>query len=148
MALTIGGRTFSPPDQQMTAAQDNYLMGYLYRVGVMEIVSDPRLGSDEKNKQLLINIMLSGDASNILAALVTETGKTWTMKDANANAAMFGDIVDEQEKALMRNALVGFVAAFFRSGEVSSPTSPKFSAEEEEVPATANEEAATSGILV
>jgi len=148
MALTIGGRTFSPPDQAITAAQDNYLMGYLYRVGVMEIVTDPRLGSDEKNKQLLINIMLSGDASNILAAMLTETGKTWTMKDANANAVMFGNVVDEEEKTLMRNALVGFVTSFFRSGEPSSKTSPRSSVEGEEVPATANEEAATSGILV
>jgi hypothetical protein len=128
--ITLDGRKFQGISQALTANQDDYILAHLRLAGAIEVLSD--LDSVQRSKEkraedLLTQILLSGRTHHILAGCLTEEGKVWSRKEADANAARFAGITDLAEKTAMRNSIVSFVIGFFTLGELSSESSPKSS---------------------
>lgn len=125
--LRIDGREFHGVTQELSAAQDDYLIGQLRLAGAMEIL----LGKDKpeiRAERLLTQIMISGRGAQILAGCLTEAGKSWTFEEAARNAARFAAITAAADKAAMRTAVVHLVSGFFLYALRSAPTSLKSSA--------------------
>jgi hypothetical protein len=139
--ITLDGRKFSSITQALTANQDDYILAHLRLSGAIEVLSDldgVKRTQEERAEDLLTRIMLSGRTYHILAGCLTEEGKTWSRKDADANAVRFAGITDFTEKAAMRSSIVRFVIGFFSLGEPSSETSRKSSSRSAKVPPTKN----------
>jgi hypothetical protein len=145
--ITLDGRNFQGPTQALTANQDDYILAHLRAGGCIEILSDldgVKRTPEQRAKDLLTQILMSGRTQHILAGSLTEEGKEWTRKEADANAARFGAITDAGEKTLMRSEIVSFVIGFFSLGAPSSQTSQRSSSRSEKVPPTKNEAPSTS----
>lgn len=145
--ITLDGRKFAGISQALTANQDDYILAHLRLAGAIEVLSDldgVTRTKEQRAEDLLTQILLSGRTHHILAGCLTEEGKTWTRKEADANAARFAALTDIADKTAMRSSIVGFVIGFFSSGEPSSETSRKSSSRSEKVPPTKNEERSTS----
>jgi hypothetical protein len=145
--LNLDGRKFHSISQSLTANQDDYILGHLRLAGAIEVLEDldgTKRSDEQRAQDLLTKILLSGRTHNILAGCLTEEGKTWSRKDADANAEKFGAITDEDEKVEMRRAIVGVVLGFFSSGGPSLEISPRSSSRSEKVPHTKSAAASTS----
>lgn len=137
--IVIGGRKFNGVAQELTAAQDHYLVGQLRLAGALQIIANKpeksrKKSEAEKNTEaekaaeaLLTTILLSGRTSAILSGCLTEEGKKWTLVEAERNALAFDDVTDGESKRAMREALLGFVLGFFRYATASVATSQKSS---------------------
>src|SRR5690348_9806844 len=106
--LKLDGREFRGVTESLTAAQDDYLLGYLRRSGATEILAaeDQDKGATTESRharaqQLLTEILLSGYKFHILAGCLTEPGKKWSRREADRNAAIFAEITDPEEKVRM-----------------------------------------------
>lgn len=155
--VTLDGREFQTPTQAITAAQEDYVTGYLGKAGVndliapmvVEIPDDLEL-QDLRRTQgayaFLHQIMVSGLKMNVLAGTLTEVGKKWTIAEADKNAEAFRQITDAGEKVLMQTKLVDFVLNFFESSVKSRAISPKFSSPKRTAPDTSKEEHVSSGV--
>lgn len=146
--IRLDDREFTLISGNVTAAQNDYILVYLNESGASDVLA-PIAGTKKKPDErlgtvLLQTILKSGLQANVLAGLLTEKGKKWTRAEADRNAAIFADITDRKEQALMRTAMVGFVLGFFQSGEASSKTSPKSSNPSEQDPDTSSVEAPIS----
>lgn len=129
-SLQLDGRNFQGTTQSVTAAQDDYILGHLRLAGVLEVFADAdgvKRSAEERARDLLTRILLSGRAPFILAGCLTETGKKWSREDADRNAARFAEITDDDEKKAMRASIVKFIIGFFGFGEKSPATSRKSS---------------------
>jgi len=147
-SITLDGRKFNSITQSVTANQDDYILAHLRLAGALEVLDDLDGKTRTKEKRaedLLTQILLSGKLHSILAGCLTEDGKTWSRADADANAARFAQITDQQDKIHMRQFIVGFVINFFSLGEPSSKNSRKSSSQNEKDPDTKNAAHATSG---
>jgi len=114
-AITIAGRQFHGVTQELSAAQDDYLMGQLRLAGALEIVLDADKGDAERTAEaLLTQIMISGRGAYVLAGVLTEVGKDWTFDQAAHNAKTFAEVRSVEDKQAMRAAMVGFVVSFFQ----------------------------------
>lgn len=145
--ITLDGRKFHSISQNLTANQDDYLLAHLRLAGAIEVLDDldgVKRTNEKRAEDLLTRILLSGRTHHILAGCLTEEGKTWNRKDADANAERFASITETEEKLAMRKSIVEFVIGFFSSGEPSPGTSPKSSSQSERVPRTKNEARKTS----
>lgn len=145
--LTLDSRTFASISQDLTANQDDYILAHLRLAGAIGILSDVdgvKRTQEERAEDLLTQILLSGRTHHILAGCLTEEGKTWNRKDADANAARFAGITDITEKTAMRSSIVRFVIGFFSLGEPSSETSQKSSSRSAKVPHTKSAAPSTS----
>src|SRR5215831_16977353 len=93
--ITIAGRQYHGVSQELSAAQDDYLIGQLRRAGALELVlaADPR-NAAETAESLLTQIMISGRSPEVLAGMLTEVGKKWTFEDAQKNAKLFAEITE------------------------------------------------------
>jgi hypothetical protein len=139
--ITLDGRKFSSITQALTANQDDYILAHLRLAGAIEVLSDldgVKRTQEGRAEDLLTRILLSGRTHHILAGCLTEEGKTWSRKEADANAARFAGITDFTEKTAMRSSIVRFVIGFFSLGEPSSETSRKSSSRNAKVPPTKN----------
>lgn len=139
--ITLDGRKFHGIRQALTASQDDYILAYLRLSGAMEVLRDidgVKRTVESRAEDLLTRILLSGYSANILGGVLTEEGKVWTRKDADANAKRFAEITDSAEKLSMQQSLVGFVLGFFAYGGKSSETSQKSSNLSAKVPPTKN----------
>jgi hypothetical protein len=147
--FTLDGRQFFGVKQNLTAAQDNYLLYWLGQAGATDVLLNLASGVKPESNAiaLLQKILGSGYASNVLAGVLTESEKKWSRDEAGRNAKIFDDITDVGEKTIMRSALVGLVADFFLLAEVSRTTSPKSLSQNETAPATVSEAVATSELL-
>ena len=126
--IRLCGREFSPIGQNVSARQDDYLMGHLRRAGVVDVILEMKdAEAEEKSSELLTRILLSGRAPFILAGALTEAGKKWTHEDAERNAEAFAETNDPGDKATMRSSMVAFVLGFFPSAPRSSTSSPSSS---------------------
>jgi hypothetical protein len=137
--ITLDGRKFTGISQDLTANQDDYILAHLRLAGAIEVLSDLDGVTRTKEKRaedLLTQILLSGRTHYILAGCLTEDGKVWSRKEADANAARFAGITDIAEKTAMRSSIVKFVIGFFSLGEPSSETSQKSSSRSEKAPPT------------
>jgi len=147
--ITLDGRKFAGISQALTANQDDYILAHLRLAGALEILSDVdgvQRTKEKRAEELLTQILLSGRTHSILAGCLTEEGKVWTRKEADANALRFAAITDHVEKKAMRGAIVGFVVDFFGFGEPSSESSPKSSSPTEKGRRTKSAARSTSGI--
>lgn len=145
--IKLDGRQFSGITQSLTANQDDYILAHLRLAGAIEVLSDldgMRRTAEKRAEDLLTHILLSGRAQFILAGCLTEEGKVWSRAEADANAARFSQITDEEEKIAMRSSIVKFVIGFFQLGATSSETSQKSSNPTEPGPATENAARAAS----
>jgi hypothetical protein len=145
--ITLDGRNFRSITQALTASQDAYILAHLRAGGCIEILSDldgVKRTQEQRAADLLTQILMSGRTHHILAGILTEEGKAWTRKDADANAERFAAITDAGEKTLMRSSIVSFVIGFFSLGAPSSETSQKSSSRSAKVPPTKNVAPSTS----
>lgn len=126
--ITIGGRQFHGVTQELSAAQDDYIVGQLRRAGALELLlaaeHDPKETTAEA---LLTQIIVSGSAPQILAGCLTEADKQWTFEEATRNAGIFAATSNADDKKAMRAAIVGFVVGFFRFATAFAAISRKSS---------------------
>jgi len=125
--IRLGGRQFAGISQDISAAQDEYLMGHMRRAGCVEALMDPALPEEKRAEEVLTRILLSGETFHILAGYLTEPSKKWTRAEAERNATAFAALTDRESKMAMNGIVVGFVLGFFGSGAKSQPTSQKSS---------------------
>lgn len=144
--LTIGGRKFRGVGQELTAAQDDFLIGHLRAAGAIDTLlkgyKDP--DDDEHAERLLTQILISGRTPQILAGCLTEEGTKWSYEEATRNAAAFATVTDPQDKMAMRSAIVGFVVGFFLCARQSAKNSPKSSNRTSRADVTSNAGPGTS----
>jgi hypothetical protein len=118
--ITIGGRKFHGVNQELSAAQDDYLIGQLRLAGTLDVVlkatRDPETTKvpETTAETLLTRIMVSGRGPFVLAGCLTEEGKKWTFEEAQRNAEIFAAVTSNEDKQAMRSAIVGFVVGFFQ----------------------------------
>src|SRR5260370_1438267 len=146
-SITLDVRKFTGISQALPANQDDYILAHLRLAGAVEVMSDLDgvVRTDEKRADdLLTRILLSGKTHHILAGCLTEEGKVWNRKDADANAARFAELTNVAEKKAMRSSIVGFVVDFFGFGEPSSESSAKSSRRSAKVPRTKSAARSTS----
>jgi len=125
--LTIDGREFHGVTQELSAAQDDFLIGQLRLAGAIDAIVSMQEKPETQAERLLTQLMVSGRAPHVLAGCLTEVGKTWTFEDAVRNAARFAAITSLKDKMAMREAIVHFVAGFFLFAIESGATSRKSS---------------------
>ncbi len=133
--ITIDNREFQGVTQELSAAQDDYLIGQLRLAGALELVAVPVKAPkdpagplpEDRAEALLTQILISGRAAQVLAGCLTETGKRWTFEEAQRNAQVFAAVTDAAQKAAMRTALIEFVLGFFLYATASVATSPRSS---------------------
>lgn len=125
--ITIGGRQFHGVNQELSAAQDDYLIGQLRLAGALELLLTKEKKPDTTAEALLTQIMVSGRAPQVLAGCLTEAGKRWSFEDATRNAETFAAVTNAEDKQAMRAAIVGFVVGFFRFATAFAEISPKSS---------------------
>jgi hypothetical protein len=144
--ITLAGREFSIVGQDVSAAQDDYLMGHLRLAGAIEVLADidEKRTPEKKSEALLTKLLISGRKQFVVAGLLTEVGKKWTRESAERNAATFAEITEHDEKRAMYQTLVALTLIFFKLGERSSATSPTFSSQSGKVPDTSKEGPGTS----
>jgi len=128
--VNIDGREFEGTTQQITAAQNDYIIGQLRAAGALEVLAqmDPQNSEEAIGKarvELVTRIFLSGRKSRILAGVLTEVGKRWTRVEADRNAERFDDVTDPQDLERMTAAVVRVVIDFFASVGKSSASSPR-----------------------
>lgn len=111
--ITLDGRKFFCSSQgTLTAGQEVYILGHLSGAGAVEVICGPdgvKYTADERAKEMLTRIYLSGRTHNVLAGYLVEQGRTWNLKDADANAVRFAAITNAEEKNAMRTSMVEFV---------------------------------------
>jgi hypothetical protein len=125
--LTIDGRQFHGVTQELSASQDDFLIGHLRLAGALDALLGAKQNPEEKSERLLTQILVSGRGAQVLAGCLTEVGKSWTFEEASKNAARFAAITDLKDKMAMREAVVQFVAGFFLFAIRSAATSRKSS---------------------
>jgi len=127
--LTIDGREFHGVTQELSAAQDDYLIGHLRLAGALDALLAAKEDPEIQAERLLTQIMISGRGPQVLAGCLTEVGKPWTFEEASRNATRFAAITDAQDKQAMREAIVSFVMGFFLYANQSVKTSRKSSSQ-------------------
>jgi len=125
--ITIDGRKFRGVTQELSAAQDDYIIGHLRLAGALELILKPPDDPTVTAEALLTRIMVSGRAPQVLAGCLTEAGTRWTHETAEKNASIFASITNNDEKAAMRAAIVEFVVGFFQYATAFARTSLKSS---------------------
>lgn len=115
-AYLLGGRAYRSAAQQTTFQHDAYLMALLRRHKLVEVI--------EADGDLLGAILASGEAAELLSALLVEDGKAWNPTDAKANVGYFNALTDQESKAQLTDALILLLADFFAPGGSSSTASP------------------------
>jgi hypothetical protein len=126
--ITIDGRQFHGVTQELSAAQDDFLIGQLRRAGALELVlnADPAK-AEQTAEALLTQIMISGKSPDVLAGVLTEVGTKWTFEEAQKNARAFAEVTDIDSKREMRTATVSFVVGFFQFATAYAKTFRKSS---------------------
>lgn len=108
----LGGRAYGSAATQTTFAQDGYLMGVV-RANKLDVAIN-------RDEDLLAAIFVAGCASALLAGLLTEDRKPWSVADAKANALYFDGLTADEDKSQLLAALEGLLAGFFLGGGRSS----------------------------
>lgn len=127
--LLIDGRKFHGVTQELSAAQDDYIVGQLRLAGVLGLLSHAKTDEEAEAaaEAMLTQILVSGRAAQVLAGCLTEEGKQWTLAAAMQNADVFSSTTNADDKRAMRDAIVGFILGFFLFGTASATTSQKSS---------------------
>lgn len=140
--ITLDGRKWANLAQaRFPASQDDYILGHLRLAGALEILNDAdgiERTEEKRAEELLTQLLLSGRAHYVLAGCLTEEGKTWSRREADANAGRFAGIIDASDKTEMLKLIVAFVVALFTVRMASSENSTKPSSQSGDFPATVN----------
>jgi hypothetical protein len=147
--MKIDGRQFEGTTQQITASQNDYIIGHLRAAGALEVLSTLDKNTHPEKltaarEELVTRIFLSGRKSQVLAGVLTEIGKQWSRAEAERNAARFDALTDPEEQQTMTAAVVRTVIDFFGSAGKSSESSPKSSNPSDEVVPSPNADPANS----
>jgi hypothetical protein len=140
--IQLDGRKFHGITQGLSAAQSDFIQGYLISSGMEEVLYDADLKkrtNEERTREGLTRLYKSGMKQLLLAGCLTEVGKKWTRAEALRNAERFDEITDQEEKNRLQSLIVTMVIAFFGRGAKSPTTSQKSSSPSEMVPPTENE---------
>lgn len=143
-SIRLGGREFAPILQELSAAQDDYILAHLRRSGALEALGDAEIPAIKRGEEMLTRVMLSGETFAVLSGILTEKGKQWSRAEAERNAAAFAALTDADSKQAMRGSLVGFVIGFLGLGAKSPKTSRKSSGRNAKGRATASAAQGTS----
>jgi len=125
--IVIGGRKFHGVSQELSAAQDDYIIGQLRLAGALDLVLGAQKNPEATAEILLTQIMISGRGPHVLAGCLTEVGKQWTFEEATRNAGVFASTTNNEDKQAMRTAIVGFVVGFFQYATAFAAISRKSS---------------------
>lgn len=126
--ITIEGRKFHGVNQELSAAQDDYLIGQLRLAGALDLLLAAEKNPTENTADVLLTqIIVSGRSSHVLAGCLTEAGKKWSFEEATRNANTFAAITNAEDKQAMRTAIVGFVVGFFQYATAFAAISRKSS---------------------
>lgn len=150
--MKLDGREFSDVDHDITAAQNDYIIGHLRAAGALEALAGLNLKEDlsldqveKPAKDFVTRIYLTGRKSFILAGLLTEVGKKWTRAEADRNAAKFDAITDLEEITAMGAIIANVVLVFFQFAGKSSRSFRTFSNPTDADHGTKTADPATSG---
>ena len=88
----LGGRIFAPAEH-LTARQDGYLMVQVADTGLFDVLSKGLASGNEQQiaQTLIVEAYRTGTFFHVIAARLIESGKKWTVKEADANAEFFGN---------------------------------------------------------
>jgi len=73
---------FHGVSQELSAAQDDYIIGQLRLAGALDLVLGAQKNPEATAEILLTQIMISGRGPHVLAGCLTEVGKQWTFEEA------------------------------------------------------------------
>lgn len=137
LVLTIQGRTFI--QESPTFEQEMYIMQQVVEAGLdgAPLQLDPS-GKDleTKVKSVIVQAFKAGILFRLMAALVVEEGRPWTVELAEEQARLFASVTDPEDKKQLQPALVGGLLAFFESSGSSGATFLPSSMEDDESGAT------------
>lgn len=123
--IKLDGRSFQGAAQDLTAAQDQYIMARLRLADAFPIFQRSTPENFERCEQdLLTAIMMRGLTFELLAGMLNEVGKPWNKQDADRNALAFAAITESGEKYLMQTQVVRFVMGFMEPARPSSQSFP------------------------
>ena len=124
--IVVAGRKFHPAFKT-TFEQDFFVIDLVSESGVQKLA----IAKDEKLEKIAEEVILtayrSGNLFRLLAGMVVEEGKKWTVKSAEDNAIFFSELTDPDDKRGLQDALVGVLLSFFVNAEGFSKTSAKSS---------------------
>ncbi len=123
--LVVEGRTFV--QEHPTFEQEMRIHELAVRAGLTDLKGlafDPETDDIQKPlHEMIVRAYQSGVLFQLMASLVTEEGKDWTVDAANEWAELFRTTRDPESKKNLQPALVGAVVAFFESAAPSDLTS-------------------------
>lgn len=136
--IRLGGRYFAGVVQnEITAAQEEYLSGHLRSSGALEVLSDAAIPKNERADEMLTRIQLAGATFHVLAGCLVESlpadppapiaRKKWKRVEADRNAAFFSELCDAESKSAVRENIISLVLGFLVRAAKSSTTSRKSS---------------------
>lgn len=116
-AFTLGGRTFALAEQT-TSRQDGWLMVQLEDAGILDLMT--RRNGDADEQAIALKILTQARRSQryelIIAAMLVEADKKWTIDSAKQNADAFAEISDPAEKVTLAVAFANGLTRFFLGG--------------------------------
>ena len=89
--IRIDGREFHGVTQELSAAQECFLVGHLRLAGALAPLLARNETPERRAEDLLAQLMVSGHLPHVLAGALTEVGKPWHFDSATRNA---GDVID------------------------------------------------------
>lgn len=148
MITMSDGRVFRI-SEGTTSRQDMWVMSRLDKAGLEKIAATYNTPEhlDEMAQKLVFAAYENGTLYEILAGLLVEDGKKWTIENAKANAEYFANLTNSADKQALQGPIVSILMLYFASGLVSNMTSLK-SMETEESPTSpvASSESPSSAI--
>lgn len=131
--LVLRGRKFVPAGESTTFEQDLYIMDHVRASGVEQIEftqadRGPKLAA--KAEQVVLQAYRTGQLFHILAGILVEEGKLWSVESANENAKFFAGLNTVADKKAIQGSVVAVILSFFVNEEGSFVISPKSSSDE------------------
>lgn len=125
--FTVSGRTFAPT-KDTTFEQDLFIMDIVTEAGLSEDKFEldstgKHLSNDAAN--LVLKAYRSGRLFLLLAGILEEQDKPWTVDAAYDNANFFSKLSSKEDKKAIQAAVVGTVLSFFMAGDGSLRIFPK-----------------------
>ena len=84
--------------------------------GLLDLVADGALSDEVRARKLVVQAMRSGHYCGIAAGLLVEVDHKWSVETAEQNAATFGDLTGDDDKAALVGAFAESLTRFFTTG--------------------------------
>jgi hypothetical protein len=128
----IGGRFFEESSAATRSSRhDGWIMVVLEDAKILgaTLKGISELANEDAARKLVIETMRSGKFHHIVAGLLVEMDKKWSIDSAEANAEWFAELTAPEDKAAILSAFTEALLNFFLNGAPSSTPSPIVSAE-------------------